>query len=226
MTIYTQNQIDLLQSAFRDINYALYHGKRTRIEDSILEIRNKIPEIEPIADSKIIAIMSAKGRTNIKKKSIKLISYDELIDNANGYLIAINEALCSVFPYNLSEKTYKTIYFNEDKFHENKVLYEQDGSHLTVANVLSVAGYVVKIAEAVAPEDKDIERASATITVFKSIHAALTNEKQDKPTNKLLHLANDYLTNAIKPNLSGEGKQVSTGISLMVDLVIDFFIKG
>ena len=41
---------------------------------------------------------------------------------------------------------------------------------------------------------------------------------------KMLHLANDFLLRAVKPSLEEkEQKPVAVGLSLLVDLVIDFF---
>ena len=51
------------------------------------------------------------------------------------------------------------------------------------------------------------------------------NNKGDSSTiPKMLHLANDFLLRAVKLSLDKqEHKQVVVGLSLLVDLVIDFF---
>jgi hypothetical protein len=49
----------------------------------------------------------------------------------------------------------------------------------------------------------------------------------DKPLNKTLHLVNDILTEYARAlSKDKETKRTASGISLLVDLAIDFLVRG
>ena len=56
---------------------------------------------------------------------------------------------------------------------------------------------------------------------------AINHQEVDKPLNKTLHIINDVLTEYGKDLHKDKGeKMVLSGISLLVDLVIDFLVKA
>jgi len=59
--------------------------------------------------------------------------------------------------------------------------------------------------------------------VGKNEQLILGNKLKSSSVQKMLHLANDFLLRAVKPSLeTKESKQLAVGVSLLVDLSIDF----
>ena len=72
------------------------------------------------------------------------------------------------------------------------------------------------------PDDELFDEASAAVSVFKGLELILGNKSKSSYVPKMLHLANDFLR-AVKPSLeTKESKQLAVGVSLLVDLSIDF----
>ena len=64
----------------------------------------------------------------------------------------------------------------------------------------------------------------AAVSVFKGLEYILENRTGYGAFLKMLHLTNDFLLRAVKPSLEKkEHKQAAVGLSLLVDLAIDFF---
>ncbi|MBE6336917.1 MAG: hypothetical protein E7066_09630 [Lentimicrobiaceae bacterium] len=103
-------------------------------------------------------------------------------------------------------------------------MYRRGGNELSVDGLLEVCGYSVKIAQIVEPDNKMYDMSSAAVSVFKGLELVLNNEAKDNKCAKLLHLANDFMVGVVKPSLeSKETKSALLGLSLLVDLAIDFF---
>ena len=107
------------------------------------------------------------------------------------------------------------------------MLYQNaQGHQLKVANLLAVSKYAVSVAEAINPSNEEYAKANAAITVFQSIDAILNNKPEDKPVNKMLHLATSFISSVVKSSIKDdEAKRGVTITAIMVDLVIDFFCK-
>lgn len=112
-------------------------------------------------------------------------------------------------------------------FRQDEVLYQNpDGKSLKVADLLAVSKYAVSIAEAIAPDNENFAKANAAITVLQGIDAILNNKPEDKPVNKMLHLATSFISSVVKSAIKDdEAKRGVTITALMVDLTIDFFSK-
>ena len=66
----------------------------------------------------------------------------------------------------------------------------------------------------------------AGITVFQGIDAILNNKPEDKPINKMLHLATSFISSVVKSSIKDdEAKRGVTITAIMIDLAIDFFCK-
>lgn len=64
------------------------------------------------------------------------------------------------------------------------------------------------------------------MSVFKGLELVLNNKDLDNKCAKMLHLANDFLVGVVKPSLESKGaKSTLVGLSLLVDLTIDFFVE-
>lgn len=109
-------------------------------------------------------------------------------------------------------------------FTYNEILYVKQGEALKVADLLKVLRYSISIAEAIEPNNKDYEYASAVLTVLQGLDAMLNNKPEDKPMNKMLHLATSFISTIVKSSLSNEQvKREVTVSAMMLDLTIDFF---
>lgn len=112
-------------------------------------------------------------------------------------------------------------------FRQDEVLYQKPGGEsLKVADLLAVSKYAVSIAEAIKPDNKNFAQANAAIAVLQGIDAILNNKPEDKPVNKMLHLATSFISSVVKSAVKDdEAKRGVTITALMVDLTIDFFSK-
>ena len=153
---------------------------------------------------------------------------NEVFMNVQGCLNAIHEELGRRNIYT-NQYTYaqSVLYRPAHAFQQEEVLYQNtQGSQLKVADLLAVSKYAVSIAEAINPSNEEYAKANAAITVFQSIDAILNNKPEDKPVNKMLHLATSFISSVVKSSIKDdEAKRGVTITAIMVDLVIDFFCK-
>lgn len=122
-------------------------------------------------------------------------------------------------------KAEKILFSPERTFTRDQVLHTNERNEtLKVEELLKVAKYSIAFAEIMAPDDKNIELASAAATVFQGIQATLNNREQPIPISTKLHLANGFLTTVIKANIKdSDTNRGITIASTLIDLVIDFF---
>ena len=113
------------------------------------------------------------------------------------------------------------------RFKKDDVLHQSpQGQQLTVADLLTVSKYAVSVAEAIDPDNETFSKANAAIITFQGINAILNNKPEDKPVNKMLHLASSFLSSVVKPSLNdSDAKRGVTITTIMVDLAIDFFCR-
>ena len=119
----------------------------------------------------------------------------------------------------------KILFSPENSFTQKQVLYTNvRNEHLSVDEMLRVAKYSIAYIETMHPDDKNIELASAAITVFQGIELALNNQPQTIPVSKKLHIANTFLATVVKANVKdSDTKRGITIASALIDLAIDFF---
>lgn len=73
----------------------------------------------------------------------------------------------------------------------------------------------------------DSPKTSEYMLAVKTVDSAINHKEVDKPLNKTLHIINDVLTESVKDRQKDKGgKMLVSGISLLVDLTIDFLVKG
>lgn len=166
---------------------------------------------------------------NTLPTSIYDIKDDALLRmNVQGCLNALKEELGRRNIYS-SQYTYaqSVLYRPTHSFQQEEVLYQNgEGHQLKVADLLAVSKYAVSIAEAIEPSNEEYAKANAAITVFQGIDALLNNKPEDKPVNKMLHLATSFISSVVKSSIKDdETKRGVTITAIMVDLAIDFFCK-
>ena len=153
---------------------------------------------------------------------------NEVLMNVQGCLNAIHEELGRRNIYT-TQYTYaqSVLYRPAHAFQQEEVLYQNtQGSQLKVADLLAVSKYAVSIAEAINPSNEEYAKANAAITVFQSIDAILNNKPEDKPVNKMLHLATSFISSVVKSSIKDdEAKRGVSITAIMIDLAIDFFCK-
>ena len=166
---------------------------------------------------------------NTLPTSIYDIKDDALLRmNVQGCLNAIHEELGRRNIYS-TQYTYaqSVLYRPTHTFQQEEVLYQNDeGRQLKVADLLAVSKYAVSIAEAIEPSNEEYAKANAAITVFQGLDAILNNKPEDKPVNKMLHLATSFISSVVKSSImDDETKRGVTITAIMVDLAIDFLCK-
>ena len=153
---------------------------------------------------------------------------NEVLMNVQGCLNAIHEEFGRRNIYS-TQYTYaqSVLYRPTHTFQQEEVLYQNaQGHQLKVADFLAVSKYAVSVAEAIDPSNEEYAKASAAITVFQGIDAILNNRPEDKPINKMLHLATSFISSVVKSSIKDdEAKRGVTITAIMVDLAIDFFCK-
>ena len=166
---------------------------------------------------------------NTLPTSIYDIKDDALLRmNVQGCLNALKEELGRRNIYS-TQYTYaqSVLYRPTHTFQQEEVLYQNTQGHqLKVADLLAVSKYAVSIAEAIEPSNEEYAKANAAITVFQGLDAILNNKPEDKPVNKMLHLATSFISSVVKSSIKDdEAKRGVTITAIMVDLAIDFFCK-
>ena len=153
---------------------------------------------------------------------------NQVLMNVQGCLNAIHEELGRRNIYS-TQYTYaqSVLYRPAHTFQQEEVLYQNIQDHqLKVADLLAVSKYAVSIAEAIDPSNEKYAKANAAIMVFQGIDAILNNKPEDKPVNKMLHLATSFISSVVKSSIKDdEAKRGVTITAIMVDLTIDFFCK-
>ena len=146
--------------------------------------------------------------------------------NVLGYINAIDKAFArsNFYSYKYSGAC-ESLFIGDRTFEKKDVLYKKGADELSVDGLLKVCGYAVKIAQVVEPDNKLYDKSSAAVSVFKGLELVLNNKGSDNKFAKMLHLANDFLVGVVKPSLVSNGaKSALVGMSLLVDLAIEFFV--
>ena len=148
--------------------------------------------------------------------------------NVKGCLNALQEEINIRNFYQTHYTHAQNILYQPNRiFRQDEVLHQDDhGQQLKVADLLAVSKYAVSIAEAIDPDNDGFAKANAAITTFQGIDAILNNKPEDKPVNKMLHLATSFLSSVVKSSLKDSDAKRGVAITaIVVDLAIDFFCR-
>lgn len=157
-----------------------------------------------------------------------VISDEDIKLNVEGCLKAISETLSKNEFYSCNYTYAQSVLYKPDHlFHQEEILYQNEqGYHLRVADLLAISKYAVSIAETIAPSNEGYAKASAAIMVLQGFDAILNNKQEDKPVNKMLHLATNFISTVVKSSIKDDDAKCGITVSaLMIDLAIDFFCK-
>ena len=145
--------------------------------------------------------------------------------NVELYLWIINNRINQYYNWSVSSTAIQKIFFQSQPLSQDYVLYTKDEKELTVSDFLSVLSYGKKFSEAFFGIDSP--KTTEYMLAVKTVDLAINHKDDDKPINKTLHIINDVLTKSVKDRQKDMGgKMLVSGISLLVDLTIDFLVKG
>jgi len=142
----------------------------------------------------------------------------------------INERMRSNFSSPIAPYAMQMLFFSPEPLQRSTVLYEEKGHdgqerQLKVSDFISVLDYAMKFAEM--NSDADFDKYNKAKLAIKTVDLAINHKPVDKPLNKTLHIVNDILTECAKSiSKDKETKRTASGISLLVDLAIDFLVRG
>ena len=142
----------------------------------------------------------------------------------------ISERMRIDFHSPISPNAMQLLFFSPDPLQQDTMLYEEkneDGEEkrLKFSDFLSVLSYADKFVRMNFGGDQD--KCNNSLIALKTVDLAINHKPVDKPLNKALHLVNDILTEIASANSKNqETKRTASGISLLVDLAIDFLVRS
>ena len=166
------------------------------------------------------------------KSMPSLSQVKDLVLNINLHFCIdiINKRMRLHFASPISPTAVQTVFFSPVPLEQSTILYEEKGMggserQLKVADFLSALNYAEKFAEA--NLDADFDKYNGGLQAIRTTELAINHKPVDKPLNKTLHLVNDIFTECAKAfHQDKEAKRTASGISLLVDLAIDFLVRS
>ena len=226
-----QDTYELLEDCQTRIYNALQFGNRKDKEEAFGYTWLHIPNLREELDLK----WEQDKDMYIKhdNKSVPSLSQvKDLVLNINLHFCIdiINKRMRLHFASPISPSAMQIVFFSPVPLEQSIVLYEEKGTggserQLKVADFLSTLNYAKKFAEA--NLDADFDKYNGGLLAIRTTELAINHKPVDKPLNKTLHLVNDILTECAKAfHQDKETKRTTSGISLLVDLAIDFLVRS
>lgn len=162
--------------------------------------------------------------------NVVLMEEPDLDQNLRFCSEIISERMRIDFHSPISPNAIQMLFFFPEPLQQETVLYiekEKDGNEvkLKLSDFLNVLSRAKKFAEA--SLGVDFDRYNGGLLAIQTVELAINHKPVDKPLNKALHIANDVLTEFAKSLSKDKGtKRTASGISLFVDLAIDFLVRG
>lgn len=217
----TENLQDLVkyQNLLREASFSNNGIMKKQV---IYQINNSFPDI---ADEVRREWDRLYPRETLKKVNVFDLTPKGTDDNVELYLWEINNRINQYYNWSVSSTAVYRIFFQSHPLSQDYVLYKEDKEELKVSDFMSVLNYGKKFAEAFFGVDSP--KTSGYMLAVKTVDLAINHKEVDKPFNKTLHIINDVLTESAKKCQKDEGgKRVLSGFSLLIDLAIDFLVKG
>lgn len=223
------DEILRLEIAYSNLSRAYVSGRRDEMIGAVAAALISNPNHVATLKNGIDKVFTRQyGYKFLRNLNWCFISDEDVKLNVEGCLKAIIETL-SQYKFYDHNYTYaqSVLYRPTHTFQQEEVLYQNaQGRQLKVADLLAVLKYAMSVAEAIEPSNEEYAKANAAITVFQGIDALLNNKPEDKPVNKMLHLATSFISSVVKSSIKDdEAKRGVTITAIMVDLAIDFFCK-
>lgn len=220
-----------LEIAYSNLYSAYISGNKMDMISRYIDANGVgIPYFTNAVHSKTKQAMLSKGiLPDVLPIDIREIKDETLLRmNIQGCLNALQDEISLRNIYKTRYTYAQNILYQPNRtFRQDEVLHQDDhGQQLKVADLLAVSKYAVSIAEAIDPDNEAFSKANAAITTFQGIDAILNNKPEDRPVNKMLHLATSFLSSVVKASLKdNEAKRGVTITAIMLDLAIDFFCR-
>ena len=223
-----QNIYDLLEDCQTRIYNALRKNTRTDKEEAYTYAVTHVNAMDAELDMKWDELK--RLGYIVHKGSLEKMDDVSLDVNLHFCIDIINKRMRINFSSPISPNAVQIVFFSTVPLEQSTVLYEEKGTggterRLKVSDLLSVLSYAKKFAEA--NLDADFDRYNGGLMAIKTVDLAINHKPVDKPLNKTLHLVNDILTECAKASHQDkEAKRTASGISLLIDLSIDFLVRG
>ena len=145
--------------------------------------------------------------------------------NVDLYLHVINRHINQYYHWFASSTAILKLFFQPQPLSCNDVLYTEDGKHLTVSDFLSVLSYGKRFAEEFFGMDST--KVGEYVHAIQTVCLAIDHKEVDKPINETLHVINAVLMECIRDFQRTKGeKRLEADVWLLLDLTIDFLVKG
>ena len=223
-----QNIYDLLEDCQTRIYNALRKNTRTNKEEAYTYAVTHVNAMDAELDMKWDELK--RLGYIVHKGSLEKMDDVSLDVNLHFCIDVINKRMRLHFSSPISPTAVQIMFFSPVPLEQSAVLYEEKGTggterRLKVSDLLSVLSYAKKFAEA--NLDADFDKYNGGLLAIRTVDLAINHKPVDKPLNKSLHLVNDVLTEFAKVlSKDKETKRTASGISLLVDLAIDFLVRG
>lgn len=226
------DEILQLETAYANLYRAYERGNRDEMIYAYIaagKVNNSIQGFNDHVLNETKRVLYSKGIIpDMQSCLISLINNDTILrSNIEGCLNVLQAEL-RLRDFYRSNNTYAQhlLYRPNHTFLQNEILYEYNDRQLKVADLLAVTKYAISVAESIEPNNKVYAQANGAITVLQGIDAILNNKQEDKPINKMLHLATSFISTAVKSSFKNdEAKRGVIVTTTMIDLAIDFFCK-
>ena len=219
-----EDLILVLESCQSQIYNAICSNCRVEKENALVYATFRIPNMKEDLNGYWEAWKNqAIGRWYYECEIYKL--RDESLEmNLRFCIDIINGKLNMFYSQQISCYAMQIMFFTPEPLPKDKIVYIRGSKTLTVSDFLSVLSYVKKFTETcMGIHDKNIDE---TLLAIKTVELAVNHKKEDKPLNKALHIVNDVFTKCAKQSTDNcSSKKVISGISLLLDLAIDFLIQ-
>lgn len=196
-------------------------------QNALIEYNTKTSTLKAIHEETFKAVANKHGvyATNQMVNVFDLTEFEINLHLETALAITNSEIQKRSYDLGKYRKAEAILFAPEQKFSKDQILYSNKNNQtLSVEKLLKVSKYAIAYAETMNPNDRNIELASAAITVFQSIELALNNQNQTISASKKLHLANAFLAIVVKANIKDtDTKRGITIASTLIDLAIDFF---
>lgn len=225
------NTYEQLADCQRQIYNALWSDRRSDKENALNFACLNIPNLKNELDNKWENwSRQAPGRSYGPVFLLQQMDDFSIDLNLRFSNEVISERMRTNFHSPISSNATQILFFSPEPLQQETVLYvekEKDGNEvkLKLSDFLNVLSRAKKFAEA--SLGVDFDRYNGGLLAIQTVELAINHKPVDKPLNKALHIANDVLTEFAKSLSKDKGtKRTASGISLFVDLAIDFLVRG
>ena len=225
------NTYEQLENCQRQIYNALWSSTRSDKENALNYAYLNIPYLRSNLYTKWeYWSRQAPGRSHESILFLQQMDDFSLDLNLRFSNEVISERMRIDFHSPISPNAIQMLFFYPEPLQQETVLYvekEKDGNEvkLKLSDFLNVLSRAKKFAEA--SLGVDFDRYNGGLLAIQTVELAINHKPVDKPLNKALHIANDILTEFAKSLSKDKGtKRTASGISILVDLAIDFLVRG